>query len=126
MIDPESVRMQIAARLPIRVRWLVDETPLDFDFSRSQAPLRSIAAGDIIGGGIEEEWTSLDIFGEDDYAEEFEPPDVGCYNKQDLSNMPLAGSMLQTDVGVERRDATDAEKTDSSSPLEQQPNSGWS
>jgi hypothetical protein len=69
MTNIESIRLQIMARLPVRVRWLVNGTPLDFDFSRSQAALRCITAGGIIGGTIEEEWRSLRMFGEDDYAE---------------------------------------------------------
>ena len=69
MIDVEPIRLQIVTRLPVRVRWLVNGTPLDFDFSRSQAPLRPIMAGDVIAGAVEEQWTSLRIFGEEDYAE---------------------------------------------------------
>lgn len=68
MTDLESIRLQVRARLPVRARWLVNGTPLDFDFSRSQTPLRCITADDIIGGVLEE-WASLRMFGEDDYAE---------------------------------------------------------
>jgi hypothetical protein len=69
MTDFESIRVRIVTRLPIRVRWLVNGTPLDFDFSRSQSPLRPITASDVVGGPVEEEWTSLRIFGEEDYGE---------------------------------------------------------
>jgi hypothetical protein len=69
MTDIDSIRSQIVARLPVRVRWLVNGTPLDFDFSRSQAPLRSVAACDVVGGPVEEAWTSLRLFGEEDHAE---------------------------------------------------------
>jgi len=69
MIDTEPIRSQILTRLSVRGRWLVNETPLDFDFSRSQSPLRPIMAVDVAGGAIEEHWRSLRIFGEEDYAE---------------------------------------------------------
>lgn len=69
MTDIESIRLQVRARLPVRARWLVNGTPLDFDFSRAQTPLRGITAEDIIGGMLEGERASLRIFGEDDYAE---------------------------------------------------------
>ncbi len=69
MTDIESIRLQIMTRLPVRVRWLVSGTPLDFDFSRSQVPLASITTNDVVGGPVEGEWTSLRIFGEEDYAE---------------------------------------------------------
>src|SRR5215471_15351631 len=69
MTDIESIRLRIVTRLPVRARWLVNGTPLDFDFSRSQTPLRTITASDVVGGPVEGEWTSLRIFGEEDYAE---------------------------------------------------------
>lgn len=70
MTDIESIRRQIVKHLPVRVRWLVDGTPLDFDFSRSQAPLRSVMSGDFNNATvIEKGWTALWIFGDDDYAE---------------------------------------------------------
>jgi hypothetical protein len=47
---------------------LINETPLDFDFSQSQAPLRPIT-DDFIGCTFEEEWTALLSFGLQDYAE---------------------------------------------------------
>jgi hypothetical protein len=69
MTEIEPIRQQIVTRLPVRARWLINGTPLNFDFSRSQAPLRPIATGDVVGGPVEEKWTLLRIFGEEDYAE---------------------------------------------------------
>jgi hypothetical protein len=69
MIDPESARQEVARRLPARVRWLVRGVPLDFDFSRSRASLRPIAPTDLSGCDIEDEWTTLFLFGEEDYAD---------------------------------------------------------
>ena len=69
MIDPESARQEVARRLPAHVRWLIRGVPLDFDFSRSHAPLRPIAPTDLSGCGIEDEWTTLYLFGEEDYAD---------------------------------------------------------
>jgi hypothetical protein len=68
MTDTESFRSHIVTRLPIRVRWLIKGTPLDFDFSRSLAPLKFITANDIMGGAIDDEWKPLSIFGTNDYA----------------------------------------------------------
>src|SRR5258708_6735495 len=70
MTDIESIRLQIVTRLPIRVRWMVKEVPLDFDFSRSEAPLKPVMPSDFnTATVIEREWTSLQIFGGYDYAE---------------------------------------------------------
>src|SRR5216117_2705717 len=64
----DYVRSQIAAHLPARVRWLVNRSPLDFDFSRSQRPLQPLLASEV-NGDLEPEWSALDLFGEEDYAE---------------------------------------------------------
>ena len=68
MIDFELVRQEVARRLPARVRWLVRGVPWDFDFSRSRAPLRPVAPTDLNGCSIAAEWTTLYLFGEEDYA----------------------------------------------------------
>lgn len=64
----DYVRSQIAAHLPVHVRWLVNRTPLDFDFSRSQRPLKPLLASEV-NGDLEPEWSVLDLFGEEDHAE---------------------------------------------------------
>ncbi len=68
MFDPESIRTQIVQRLPMRARWIICGTPLDFDFSRSRFPLRPIAPMDV-NGRIHEEWRVLYLFGESRYAD---------------------------------------------------------
>lgn len=67
MTDLESIRLQVATRLPVRVRWLIRQNPLDFDFSPSQSPL--LNANDFLGSPPDSQWTALHIFGEQDYAE---------------------------------------------------------
>jgi hypothetical protein len=67
MTDLEAIRLQIVTHLPVRVRWLIEQTPLDFDFSHSQSPL--LNANDFLGGARDQQWTALHIFGEQDYAE---------------------------------------------------------
>lgn len=67
MIDPETIRLEITKRLPIRTRWMVAGVALDFDFSFSRVPLRPITAVDEIGCEIEESWTALYLFGEQRY-----------------------------------------------------------
>lgn len=70
MIDSENIRAQVVTQLPAHVRWRVNETPLDFDFSRARDPLRTFGTIDTNGvGDIEKEWTLLYLFGEQHYAE---------------------------------------------------------
>jgi hypothetical protein len=69
MIDPEAIRQKITARLPVRVRWLLAGVPLAFDFSRCQAPLRTVEPTDIVGGDIHESWRNLYLLGDEDYAD---------------------------------------------------------
>jgi hypothetical protein len=68
-MDPEEARLQIAARLPMRVRWNLKGTPWDFDFSLSQHRLQPLISTDLNGCDIEKEWTDLYIFGTEDYAQ---------------------------------------------------------
>lgn len=68
-IDTELTRHRIVLALPQRVRWMIHGTPLDFDFSRAQHPLREIEDRDLNGCDIPEEWTVLRLFGDEDYAE---------------------------------------------------------
>jgi hypothetical protein len=70
MTDIESIRLQMLKRLPGRVRWPVDGTFVDFDFSRSETPLKPVAPCNFNSATvIEKEWNSLRIFGDYDYAE---------------------------------------------------------
>jgi hypothetical protein len=68
VIDLEHARHRITTELPPRVRWLIKGSPLDFDFSRSQVPLKPLSQSEI-HGTIEKDWTTLYLFGERDYAE---------------------------------------------------------
>ena len=67
-IDLEYVRAQVAAHLPHHVRWNVDETTVDYDFSRARAPLRVLTEDEILGG-IDKQWQTLYLFGEEDVSE---------------------------------------------------------
>lgn len=66
-VDLEQARRRIETELPRRVRWLIHDTPLDFDFSRAQHPLEPTSESDL-QGTMKEEWTTLYLFGEQDYA----------------------------------------------------------
>jgi hypothetical protein len=66
--DAGAVRSAIIAGLPIRARWMVEDTPIDFDFTVAHEGLRNVTTDDV-SGGIDEEWTELLIFGHFDYAE---------------------------------------------------------
>ena len=67
-IDLEYVRAQVAAHLPHHVRWNVDETIVDYDFSRARAPLRVLTEDEVLGG-IDKQWQTLYLFGEEDVSE---------------------------------------------------------
>ena len=70
LTDIESIRLQIVTRLPVRVRWIVNEVPLDFDFSLSKAPLEPVKPSYFNSVTvIDKEWSSLQIFGGYDFAE---------------------------------------------------------
>jgi hypothetical protein len=66
-VDAATVQ-QLVHRLPTRRRWMLQETPLDYDFSagvRGPKPL----AQKSYEFTLEPEWLQLLIFGEYDYAE---------------------------------------------------------
>lgn len=67
-VDLETVRSLIAQQLPHRVRWLVFDTPLDYDFARARAPLRPLQDKECLGD-LEDAWKQLYLFGEWDYSE---------------------------------------------------------
>jgi hypothetical protein len=69
MINLDLVRRKIMHELPARARWLVGGSPLDFDFSRAQRDLRPIGEADTNGFEIPQEWLTLYLFGEEDYAQ---------------------------------------------------------
>ena len=70
MINLDLVRRKIMHALPARARWFVDDSPLDFDFSRAQRDLRPIGESDTSGFEIPQEWLSIYLFGEEDYAQD--------------------------------------------------------
>jgi hypothetical protein len=67
-VDAEAIRLQLEARVAIRVRWSLDGVPLMFDFSRALQSLRRLEPSDI-GGPLEEGWSALLLFGEYDYSD---------------------------------------------------------
>lgn len=67
-VDLEALRQQLHQGLPQQVRWEVEETPWDLDFSRAATPLRTLQDGEIYGE-VPAAWRNLWIFGEDDFAE---------------------------------------------------------
>lgn len=65
----DELRVQLAVQLPPRVRWLVDDTPWDWDFSRARNALKLISADDVSQyTALAAEWSQLHIFGEEDFA----------------------------------------------------------
>ncbi len=68
-ISLDQARKKLAGALPVRVRWLIKNYPIDFDFSRAQDDLKPITVSDTNGFEIPQEWQFLSLFGKRDYAE---------------------------------------------------------
>jgi hypothetical protein len=66
-LDFEAIRSAIVTGLPVRARWKIDDTPLDYDFAVAQRGLRELSKDAVPFG--DEEWFDLLIFGDFDYAE---------------------------------------------------------
>ena len=70
--DVEAARAAIITGLPVRARWMLGQTPVDFDFSVGRRGLRHLTAEDVAGsldGSLDESWADLLIFGQYDVAE---------------------------------------------------------
>jgi hypothetical protein len=67
-VDLQRIRHTVATELPVRVRWLILGTPLDFDFSRATRPLTRLSK-DEVQGSLEPEWQDIFVFGEQSVAE---------------------------------------------------------
>jgi hypothetical protein len=66
----DDLRVQVSVQLPARVRWLVAETPWDWDFSRAREALKPISADDVSPHtSLSSDWSDLYIFGEEDFAQ---------------------------------------------------------
>jgi hypothetical protein len=67
-LDIAAIQAVIVAGLPIRTRWMLGGTPLDFDFSHARRGLRAVAREDIVGD-LDEAWADLLVFGLCDFSE---------------------------------------------------------
>jgi hypothetical protein len=67
--DPAAILAKIDARLPRRARWLILDTPLDFDFSADRFRLQRVTDSDVIGGPVPDDWAGCGLIGSEDYAE---------------------------------------------------------
>lgn len=73
MLRPQSAgltraRSLLAEQLPLRSRWLVRDTTVDFDFTRSRSYLRALTPDDF-NGELKTEWAELFLFGQQDVAQ---------------------------------------------------------
>lgn len=66
-VNPNVLRLAITAGLPERARWMIEKTPLDYDFSIGRIGLRHLTHDELDDGP--KKWHELLIFGRDDYAE---------------------------------------------------------
>jgi len=69
MTDFKAIRKHIITELPLKKRWSINNTHLDFDFSRALSPLRALGTEDFIGSIIDPQWRRLHVFGEENYAD---------------------------------------------------------
>jgi hypothetical protein len=69
-VNLDELRLEVAGRLPVRVRWLLDETPWDWDFSRARQALQPLSDADAETWMeiLPEDWRQLYIFGEEAFA----------------------------------------------------------
>ena len=65
----EALRVELSTRLPIRARWLIGETPLDWDFSRAKRQLKLLTSLEFPGWDIPDEWRQFYLLGEENYSE---------------------------------------------------------
>jgi hypothetical protein len=68
-IEVESARLAIEVGLPIRSRWLIRDTPQDWDFSNARYGLRRITRDDLTWRDIDKKWDDLLVFGSYDFCE---------------------------------------------------------
>jgi hypothetical protein len=68
-IDLNAIRSGIDSRLARQARWMIGDTPLEFDFSPDRYGLRRVADRDAVGGLVPNEWSGYRLFGVYDYAE---------------------------------------------------------
>jgi hypothetical protein len=65
--DRVAIEATLTSGLPVRARWIIDGTPLDFEFTVGRLGLCSLP-GDVLEGG-DAESSELLVFGEWDFAE---------------------------------------------------------
>jgi hypothetical protein len=65
--DRKAIETAVTSGLPVHARWLIDGTPLDFDFSIAGRGLRGLPAEVIEAGDAGA--SDLLVFGEQDFAE---------------------------------------------------------
>ena len=66
----KKLQVELASQLPLSSRWIINGTPMDWNFSRVQQDLRPLGKSEVSGGyDIPESWSLLYLFGESDYAE---------------------------------------------------------
>jgi hypothetical protein len=70
-LNLEELRLAIVSHLPVQSRWLLRETPLDWNFSRATQLLRPLPEEDAERWAkvLPPDWRQMLIFGEQDIAE---------------------------------------------------------
>ena len=86
-IDPRTIQSAIITKLPVHTRWMIHDTPLDYDFSPAHRGIRA-PEFDVENGGTPD-WFALLVFGKYDYAEGGGAAPWLCINKTDGSVVGL-------------------------------------
>ena len=68
-LDLTAVRDTIVQGLPLKARWVLHETPMDFDFSWGHGGLRHLERSWLTFEPTDASWFGLLLFGEYDYSE---------------------------------------------------------
>lgn len=69
MFDLTFARVEVATHLPQHARWMLGETPLDFNFLNKSYDFRHLTDRDVIGGPLPEGWSKYLVFGEYGFAD---------------------------------------------------------
>ena len=104
MVDLQLMRSAIDTGLPRHTRWMVGDTPLDFDFAAERYGLRCLSDADVVGGPLPTEWSGCLVFGRYDYAEGggASPWRWGARPGERASALPLGVLLVQVAVLLEQ------------------------
>jgi hypothetical protein len=93
--DRGTIETTLASELPTKSRWMLDNTPLDFEFTVARGGLQALP--DDVQKFGDSTWSDLLVFGEYDYAEGGGARALLCVRESDGS---VCGLDLERDVAI--------------------------